>query len=536
MPNRVKDFSVTASIPAADDFLLVDGAVNGTRKLAGSALIQAYIGRKLADGVYFDGAGTPRAVWPLGSVGALSGQTKTVAGLVYIPTAAEISGISWAIWSIGGSSSLAPAASGDGITLVLNTNGSPLFVRQYGPTAGDVKRWNSDNNPTTLFGGRVVPVVLVLKAGQAPEVYICGISFAGTVQSDVGAPNAWGTHSCAYFQLGGSGGSSSARGLLGAPVVINGELSAAEILTHAITGRLPTWCEVGAGSAVNKITNTSRNADFSAGVTDWAGVAGGTCSVVSGALNVSLPATATDRVDLAASNYGNWVAGRKYRLTATISNLVGTIRFRVGATNLLIGNVSADGSVAFEFTSDTSSGAANLQITPTTNNSSATVDNIVVQELGPVFKPVIRSGRVLPDQSGNKIHGVMTAGAIPLTDDMHGTVVQTALTANGELIDTAGIIPTDASFEDLVVRNTSANPVYGFAVAMTSGGDEITYRTDILAGATVILPIKRADAAGLTTGTYTAQGATFGRLYYSATDWNSGSLNISVRYRRERGI
>lgn len=44
MPNRIKDFANTASTPAADDFLGLDGATNGSRKIAPANLLPAQTG------------------------------------------------------------------------------------------------------------------------------------------------------------------------------------------------------------------------------------------------------------------------------------------------------------------------------------------------------------------------------------------------------------------------------------------------------------------------------------------------------------
>lgn len=44
MPNRIKDFSTTATSPAADDFLALDGATNNTRKIAPANLLPAQTG------------------------------------------------------------------------------------------------------------------------------------------------------------------------------------------------------------------------------------------------------------------------------------------------------------------------------------------------------------------------------------------------------------------------------------------------------------------------------------------------------------
>jgi hypothetical protein len=39
MPNRIKDFSTTATAPASDDFVALDGTTNGSRKISGNVLL-----------------------------------------------------------------------------------------------------------------------------------------------------------------------------------------------------------------------------------------------------------------------------------------------------------------------------------------------------------------------------------------------------------------------------------------------------------------------------------------------------------------
>jgi len=87
-----------------------------------------------------------------------------------------------------------------------------------------------------------------------------------------------------------------------------------------------------------------------------------------------------------------------------------------------------------------------------------------------------------------------------------------------------------------VVKNTSANTIYGFALGSTSGGSELTERRDLAPGETRIIPIQRADLAFLTAGTYADARGGYGRAYYSALNWNNGTFNIVVRFRRESGI
>lgn len=146
-------------------------------------------------------------------------------------------------------------------------------------------------------------------------------------------------------------------------------------------------------------------------------------------------------------------------------------------------------------------------------------------------------GRQLRDSSPNKLHlSISGLGNEHTIERDDGRYVQFGITANGELLDTAGVLRTDAVLLDVIVKNTTANAVSGFGIGMSSGVRDLTYETDIPANSTVVLPIKRADLVGLTLGTVSSISTVYGRVYYSAFSWNSGILNISIRYRRERDL
>lgn len=169
-----------------------------------------------------------------------------------------------------------------------------------------------------------------------------------------------------------------------------------------------------------------------------------------------------------------------------------------------------------------------------TSPTEFTIASLAIRQAGAMFHATFDDGigRVYRDALSNKIHGVRSAtGVSDVIEFDDGVYPQAGLTANGEFLDTAGVLRTDCVLVDVTVKNTTANVVSGFGIGMSSGVRDLTYETDIPANATVILPIKRADLASLTIGT-----SPFGRCYFSAITWNSGNLNISIRYRRERDV
>jgi len=327
------------------------------------------------------------------------------------------------------------------------------------------------------------------------------------------------------------------------PIV--GAMSAADVLAWTQTGRLPSWCEIGIGSAVNLLPNSSFTLDPTVAANGgWSLDAG--ISWNSGAARIDFATGGGAFLRGSTSSTDVWspsLTGRRpqaFEVVFTISNYVsgsllltdsgGTALTQTSGT--AVPASSANGTYRFQVTNAStrfmfgSFGAMNFS-----------VDDIQIRTVGPVFRPMIRSSRILSDTGGNRIHGVMTTGVYPLTDEYRGNVMQTGITANGEFVDTVGCVPPDAVIESVVVRNTTGNAVTGFAIGSSSGGSQICPATNVPANSTVVLALSQPLASALTAGSYYGQlSAMFGRLYYSASSWNSGSLNVSIRFRRERGI
>lgn len=501
--------------------------------------------RRLTDVLYFDGVTTGvRAYAALGSPGGIgTGDFSLDFPELRIPSTAPAATQGLFVFSNS------PAAVDTNVCLagyLISTGTVGALRLNIGNSAGTDRRYrDSTVSLTTLYPGKTIHLTVRRTAGVM-SVLVNGVALAFGADSTAGtAPSFADSFASGYLVLGCYGTTDLWKGgLMRHPVLILGTMTDAEVLDRVQTGRLPSWCDVGAGNAAGLYIS-----DFSSGVNGFlANGAGFSLAAVGGRLQITTSAGAN--------------AGGAYRTSPTTYKAGAYYRVRfthklVSGTTTAWNFTDASGSNRFSSVSGSTlftpvgtdtvhevivrANANNPQMfffgaTVPYPNAVVEITGITIHELGPIAKWSIRSGRILPDTSGNKINLVLAAGVAPVTEDFHGSVIQTALTANGELIDTAGVIPTDAVIEDVVVRNTTGNAVTGFALGMTSGADELTYRVDIPANSTVICSIKRADCAGLTAGTYTMQAATFGRVYYSATSWNSGSLNISVRYRRERGI
>jgi len=391
-------------------------------------------------------------------------------------------------------------------------------------------RWGTNSytvllNFITIHGGTTGAFALTFDGAGNAAVYFAGILLLSTAVTGSFSP----TH---FHVLRSYNVKATSTGI---PWLIAGAFTASEILTQAQTGRLPSWCNF-PGSTVNL-----RN-----GLSFQSGASGPDTLTVSGlSITSCITTTPTDYVVTSAAF--NTVAGRKYRIRVPsfVLNSGSYPQLRVGtSTNLTTatgtsGGQSWDSYAGEEWLEFTAGGnGSNLRlgfrIPSATDFSCGTVE---MCDCGPMAKLVITAGRILPDLSGNMLHGVLSLGAMVVSDSVEGNVPQTALTANGELIGTAGTAPIDATIILVTLRNTTANDVTGFALGSTSGGYELTPRTDIPANSTRVLALTIPYMADLTQGSYTGGlGVAYGRVYYSATTWNSGSLNVSIRYRRERGI
>lgn len=400
------------------------------------------------------------------------------------------------------------------------------------------------------YGGKPTHL-LVTRSGATLKIYINGVDTAYTTSTNGTDPTWAMSITSNYLHIGYQGSNNIAYWPVYAVSLYNTALTASDALEVCeLGGAVPERFKFGSQAAI-------YSSNFSGvGLDGWSGNGGVSHAVTSNVdqdadgagvppSNDWLRATSTAAATL--SHYRTariLLGGKRWKVTGDIfipsGSVITTAQLGTEATpSILSTNITltpgAVVSASWEGTMVTN-GDLYLQLPPAVAGAgaSAYIKNFVVKQVGAVCHLDLDDGigRVARDKSSNKLRATLTATGIShVIESDDGIYPQAALTANGELLDTAGVLRTDCVLVDVVVKNTTANQVAAFGIGMSSGVRDLTYETDIPANATVVLPIKRADLAGLTVGT-----SPFGRVYFSAVSWNSGSLNISIRYRRERDL
>ncbi len=409
----------------------------------------------------------------------------------------------------------------------------------------------------TAWAGQVVHVLVVRPLSGNPIVYVNGVVQTISTSTSGSAPASWQANVNSGYLNVGFWTTDAYEGEIYGVALYNLELSSTDALEiYRLGGAVPARFQFGSQASL-------YTSNFTAGADGWTGAAA----------NVAGNIDSINGVDDVLRVYADGTTGLHYGYRGVTTSrekcyrVTGSIYVPTGQTHLTSCDIKYGGQPSgssrwqllngiYQFNPNASWQSVDFSLRVKLNDDSgfyllhnpasytganSTTDDVaylksfVLRQVGAVvYLPMDDGiGRIARDLSSNNRHGIRTAGSgvAHLIEQDDGIYPQTALTANGELLDTAGVFRTDALLVDVVVKNTTANQVYGFGIGMSSGVRDLTYETDIPANSTVVLPIKRADLASLTVGT-----APFGRAYYSAVSWNSGSLNISIRYRRERDL
>lgn len=550
MANRPKDFSITAVGPARDDYGIVDGLANGTRKM----LLGAYDDRRnnLAPrgGLIFDGDQTSGRTKLSGALTNQNIGTETFAitFVIEVPLTTLTSALGLGALSSSLSNAFVVSAADWGI----NTAGG-LYVSLYGPGATtDWLRHTVANVITNYAGKRIVVTIVRPKVG-AWLCYINGVSQTFAQTTNGTPPSAQGTVTSTFLHVGNFGGTFILPflGAMSSFTLYNCELSATDALEiYELGGAVPAMLRY--GSSAEQIISAQDRSFGSAGVGNWTTTFGSASNAnVSSAMRITFGPSGQSGIRLSNGLVTSPLSARyRVRLTATLIS-GGGAPFRVGlalganATYVTSKSIQTDVTITPTVSPTIYDGYAgsipNLNpngpggLTVYQNSADGSVvafDDFSLVWVGAVahFDFEDGVGRCIHDRSSNKLHLTAAANILHVIESDDGQYPQIALTANGELLDTSGVLRTDATLIDVIIKNTTANIVSAFGLGMSSGVRDLTYEMDIPANATVVLSIKRADLIALTVG------LNFGRVFYSAASWNSGSLNISIRYRRERDL
>jgi hypothetical protein len=241
MPDiRINALATTAAAPVADDFLELDGATNGGRKLRAHTLHEWDSTRTASGYLYSDGATSNRAqIQTPGTRGALaSSAAASWVGWVDVPTAsstAEVASLS---------SSITALASATAWSLGIAFSTADLIIRANGATAAtDYRTLTVSAFRTTYSGQRIWLDVRITNGTSAPTVFVNGAAVSGTAGTGSGTSPDWLSASLvSTYHVTGYGwpAASAPQGQW-----INTTLTNAESDAWRITGRPPAWVAFG---------------------------------------------------------------------------------------------------------------------------------------------------------------------------------------------------------------------------------------------------------------------------------------------------
>lgn len=450
MPDeRIKDLAVTAPYLASDDYDVVDGATNGTRKIL-SLLKNAdrFASRQALLGLlYFDGATfNRRAYWNVGAA-ASTGMTKWTLDIMFQPTSAASN---TSLWEMGTNNS--GANTGNVTSCIIRP--SSVYRLSMADGLGGGVTYDMPTAPVTPTD-RFTRLTIV-RDGATFAAYVNGLpvalslATANTFDATVGTEASW-------LIAGFAGSQAFFSGTMTAPRLLNRALSAAEVSQMVQSGALLPVDRLG-GSAANQVAGNSTGTNV--GV-----VVSGNCTDATGASYVG---TTTGQMfaNINTSGGANYILrpGQRYSITldAIVNSGVALKLYLPGNANN--GPDLTTGSHAFSFVCSGQTGlfawvqSAGLSV-------DSVLKNVRVRENGALIQPEItRSSQVL-DHGPNRIRGLMTAGVRPLCS-RDPEPVDFTLTVTGAFV-------TGASTNPLWFEAGMVTHVY--AMADTAGAD-ITLR------------------------------------------------------------
>lgn len=244
MPKRINAFPTTATSPADDDFILLDGATNNSRKLLLARLL-ANQRTALAPrgGVAFDGTAGQRVFL------ALLGQNLdvdpfSVVVQLRVPSAAATQGI----FFIGSSATLNNVARG---FLAEFRSTGHLYVTLIGGTTGDT-RTAQVANFFTNWAGKVISLTIT-KSSSGLVIWVNGQIQTQGAEITVGNPPSWSAQVISTnFVLGTNsvGGSEHFTGTIYSASLYNTLLSAADVEEiYELSGAVPERFKFGSQAA-----------------------------------------------------------------------------------------------------------------------------------------------------------------------------------------------------------------------------------------------------------------------------------------------
>jgi hypothetical protein len=395
MPKRINAFPTTATSPADDDFILLDGATNNSRKLLLARFLAAQR-NALAPrgGVAFDGTLGAR-VWSALTNQNVGSAPCSLVGVTRAPLVAPSSDTQF----LGVSDSATDIAnSPSAMHLSWRTSGALRLM----VVVGGVARQAELANAVTLFGGKVLILFAVKNASGDPTLYVNGLSIP---LSWGGAASPNGVISSAFLNVGY--GNSA--------IVSASPIYSISFYNFALTQTDVTEIvELGGGVPERYKSGSQANlASTNFAAAGYETFTGASPAGFTQAVNTTGDALAWATPSLSV------VAGQVYRASFTLTLNSGT------APNM---NVRVPGGTSYSSNIPTSAGANTIDhvITSTGSNAAALFSNNVGQaadysvsgfslvRLGAIVHLPLNDGAGLQlrDDSTNRLHALMTTAGV----------------------------------------------------------------------------------------------------------------------------
>ena len=340
-------------------------------------------------------------------------------------------------------------------------SGGAMQIRAIGTTTGDFRNFEWTGFRAAYSGQRVRGRIRFVQGSTNPVMEVGAVDISASFTATTGGtPPDWLSASMvATFALVGY---NWPTGTAPRVIPILGTLSTAEDDNWILRGVIPAWVRAG-GTAVNQISNISRNSDFSAGATDWTDNLGGSTGIsVSGSQLV-----------VNGANLG-WVGPRADDLTGGAANNL----CRAGVSGIFSFNYVSGSATSFQvYIGGTAQGVAvaatagtrvNIPWVGTVNDAPVriranttlfTLDNVSIVQAGALTLPEVTPDNILRDASqiSPPIDGY-TIGCTPQTNVAEGWI-RARRTTDGFLMVDGQIVGPNRGIVQAMARSVSGGTI-----------------------------------------------------------------------------
>jgi len=499
---RINSLPSTATSFNTDDYIAIDGASGGTRKMlaatlpltdvtlggtSGPSVKSTLSARAPRQGLVFDGTGSTTA-----TVSALGTGAWTIKSTFLCPSS-SVAGL-WGVAQAGA------AGQSYSIYAYLYTDNT-LNVIAYAVGSGNYRIATISNFFTTYSGKNVE--LAVTQSGGTLTIYVNGVSTSFTETTAGGSPPAWNQNYIGtIYYLGGTGTNNIFTGPISSPLIYNRALSASEVVALYEAG-------APAGADYNSASNTSVVTGFSnGGYTTFSGASatGFTAAAASGSnYVVNTPAGNTQPVLQVGSRV-------RVSFTATLTSGAAPtfgIRNNVGGDEGTFTVAAGSNSVIITMTQKSVSDGLGNAVFRSTGATSYAISNFSLTYLGLLLAPdAAQAGGGLTwyDTSGNAANITLPASGVswnvPSSGYWGGNLTVSGVTTSAGISNSGALTFTAAIGQ--VAGSIAKNATYGLTYYGVTGSSNDN--TMLNASGAVVLSNPAGTTNATLTGNLTVSG------------------------------